>query len=112
LIKGRIDYRLPIGAGHVVAFYAVEAQLAADGQSSSFSCPSRSAHRSSDCDGGWRDRSIRRWPLYQARRPSLTQVIVVVMQNRIRATIAMRPVAPIRDSPCLAEDHYWVAERV
>ena len=31
LIQGRTDYRLLIGAGHVVAFYAVEAQLAADG---------------------------------------------------------------------------------
>ena len=31
LIQGRTDYRLLIGAGRVVAFYAVEAQLAADG---------------------------------------------------------------------------------
>jgi hypothetical protein len=31
LIPGRPDYRLLIGAGQVVAFYAVEAQLAPDG---------------------------------------------------------------------------------
>jgi hypothetical protein len=31
LIPGRVDYRLLIDAGQVVAFYAVEAQLARDG---------------------------------------------------------------------------------
>jgi hypothetical protein len=31
LIPGRGDYRILIGAGRVVAFYAVEAQLAGDG---------------------------------------------------------------------------------
>jgi hypothetical protein len=31
LIRGRGDYRLLIGAGRVVSFYAVEAQLAGDG---------------------------------------------------------------------------------
>ncbi len=31
LIPGRLDYRILIGAGRVVAFYAVEAQLASDG---------------------------------------------------------------------------------
>jgi hypothetical protein len=33
LIPGRLDYRLFIDAGQVVAFYAVEAQLARDGPS-------------------------------------------------------------------------------
>jgi hypothetical protein len=31
LISGRADYRILIGAGRVVAFYAVDAQLASDG---------------------------------------------------------------------------------
>jgi hypothetical protein len=31
LIPGRVDYRVLIGAGQVVAFYAVESQLALDG---------------------------------------------------------------------------------
>jgi hypothetical protein len=31
LISGRSDYRILIGAGRVVAFYSVEAQLAHDG---------------------------------------------------------------------------------
>jgi hypothetical protein len=31
LIPGRLDYRILIGTGRVVAFYAVEAQLAGDG---------------------------------------------------------------------------------
>jgi hypothetical protein len=31
LIPGRVDYRLLIGAGQVVAFHAVEAQLAREG---------------------------------------------------------------------------------
>jgi hypothetical protein len=31
LIPGRVDYRVPVGAGRVVAFYPVEAQLVRDG---------------------------------------------------------------------------------